>query len=37
MVIWYIFPHFGMLQQEKSGNPVADMLSKAETEINQLF
>jgi hypothetical protein len=21
MVIWFIFPHFGMLHQEKSGNP----------------
>jgi hypothetical protein len=21
MVIWYIFSHFGMLNQEKSGNP----------------
>jgi hypothetical protein len=21
MAIWYIFSHFGMLQQEKSGNP----------------
>jgi hypothetical protein len=21
MAIWYIFPHFGMLYQEKSGNP----------------
>jgi hypothetical protein len=21
LVIWYIFPHFGMLYQEKSGNP----------------
>jgi hypothetical protein len=21
MSIWYIFPHFGMLYQEKSGNP----------------
>jgi hypothetical protein len=21
MVIWYIFPRFGMLNQEKSGNP----------------
>jgi hypothetical protein len=22
MVIWYIFPRFGMLYQEKSANPV---------------
>jgi hypothetical protein len=22
VVLWYIFPHFGMLYQEKSGNPV---------------
>jgi hypothetical protein len=22
MVIWYIFPRFGILYQEKSGNPV---------------
>jgi hypothetical protein len=21
LVIWYIFPHFGVLYQEKSGNP----------------
>jgi hypothetical protein len=21
VVIWYIFPHFGILHQEKSGNP----------------
>jgi hypothetical protein len=21
VVIWYIFPHFGMLYQDKSGNP----------------
>jgi hypothetical protein len=21
MVIWYIFPRFGLLSQEKSGNP----------------
>jgi hypothetical protein len=21
VVIWYIFPHFGILYQEKSGNP----------------
>jgi hypothetical protein len=21
MAIWYIFPHFGMFYQEKSGNP----------------
>jgi hypothetical protein len=21
VVIWYIFPHFGILDQEKSGNP----------------
>jgi hypothetical protein len=24
MVIWYIFYHFGMLHQEKSGNPGPD-------------
>jgi hypothetical protein len=23
MVIWYIFPRFGLLYQEKSGNPGA--------------
>jgi hypothetical protein len=23
-VIWYIFPRFGILYQEKSGNPAAD-------------
>jgi hypothetical protein len=25
VVIWYIFPHFGKLCQEKSGNPVQDI------------
>jgi hypothetical protein len=25
VVIWYIFPRFGMLYQEKSGNPAADV------------
>jgi hypothetical protein len=24
VVIWYIFPHFGILHQEKSGNPAAE-------------
>jgi hypothetical protein len=24
VVIWYIFPRFGILDQEKSGNPVQD-------------
>jgi hypothetical protein len=24
LVIWYIFPHFGMLNQEKCGNPGLD-------------
>jgi hypothetical protein len=24
MVIWYIFPRFGLLYQEKSGNPASD-------------
>jgi hypothetical protein len=24
VVIWYIFPHFGMLYLEKFGNPVLD-------------
>jgi hypothetical protein len=24
MVIWYIFPRFGMLHQETSGNPADD-------------
>jgi hypothetical protein len=24
MVTWYIFPRFGMLSQEKSGNPVSE-------------
>jgi hypothetical protein len=28
MVSWYIFPHFGMLYQEKSGNP--DVSSRQE-------
>jgi hypothetical protein len=25
VVIWYIFPHFGILYQEKSGNPALDV------------
>jgi hypothetical protein len=25
VVIWYIFPNFGMLNQENSGNPALDM------------
>jgi hypothetical protein len=25
VVIWYIFPRFGILCQEKSGNPVQDL------------
>jgi hypothetical protein len=24
VVVWYIFPHFDMLYQEKSGNPVSE-------------
>jgi hypothetical protein len=24
MVIWYVFPRFGVLCQEKSGNPAQD-------------
>jgi hypothetical protein len=28
MLIWYIFFHFGMLYQEKSGNPGQGMKSK---------
>jgi hypothetical protein len=24
VAIWYIFPHFGILNKEKSGNPVQD-------------
>jgi hypothetical protein len=28
MVIWYIFPRFGMLYQEKSGNLVLKMTLK---------
>jgi hypothetical protein len=25
-VVWYIFPRFGLFDQEKSGNPVRDTL-----------
>jgi hypothetical protein len=25
VVIWYIFPRFGILHQEKSGNPAHDL------------
>jgi hypothetical protein len=25
VAIWYIFPHFGLLCQEKSGNPVVEL------------
>jgi hypothetical protein len=28
VVIWYIFSHFGMLQQEKSGNPGRGAISE---------
>jgi hypothetical protein len=28
VVIWYIFPRFGILDQEKSGNPVPEFSSK---------
>jgi hypothetical protein len=24
VVVWYIFPRFGMLNQENSGNPTSD-------------
>jgi hypothetical protein len=24
LVIWHIFPHFGILRKEKSGNPAFD-------------
>jgi hypothetical protein len=27
VVVWYIFPHFGMLCQDKSGNPAANPIS----------
>jgi hypothetical protein len=30
-VIWYIFTRFGMLYQEKSGNPAVDELCKKMT------
>jgi hypothetical protein len=26
VVIWYIFPHFGILYQEKSGKPAVNTL-----------
>jgi hypothetical protein len=26
VVIWYIFTHFGIMDQEKSGNPGTDMI-----------
>jgi hypothetical protein len=36
MVKWYIFPRFGMLCQEKSGNPVSlDQLCKINRVCNQ--
>jgi hypothetical protein len=28
-VIWYIFPRFGILCQEKSGNPACDVFSNS--------
>jgi hypothetical protein len=31
-VIWYIFPRFGILDQEKSGNPVDDPSQKESLE-----
>jgi hypothetical protein len=30
MVIWYIFSHFGMLPQEKSGNPALTVNGRSE-------
>jgi hypothetical protein len=34
VVIWYIFPRFGMLHQEKSGNPgVATLLTFQATDL----
>jgi hypothetical protein len=29
MVIWYIFPRFGLWSQEKSGNPAPNTISTA--------
>jgi K+-transporting ATPase A subunit len=31
MLIWYIFPRFGMLYQEKSGNPALQSVSREES------
>jgi hypothetical protein len=29
MALWYIFPRFGILCQEKSGNPMLPLTAKA--------
>jgi hypothetical protein len=34
MAIWYIFYHFGMLHQEKSGNPVPHQRHSAILDLN---
>jgi hypothetical protein len=33
VVIWHIFPRFGMLYKKKSGNPVRHIFCRLESEI----
>jgi hypothetical protein len=37
VVIWYLFPRFGMLYPEKSGNPDMDLSKKNEMELQTNF
>jgi hypothetical protein len=36
MVVWYIFPRFGMLYQEKSGNPALPFTASEHIDANGL-
>jgi hypothetical protein len=36
VVIWYIFPRFGILCQEKSGNPDSDMCGRSRQTQNDM-
>jgi hypothetical protein len=33
MVVWYIFPRFGILYQEKSGNPATGYVAESKVEV----
>jgi hypothetical protein len=36
VVIWYIFPRFGILYQEKSGNPVPDTTNGSQSKASSV-